>query len=146
MIYLIRFKSSMHGTQGMLFLPNGWNCCTMEPPWLQNIKSRSCIPEGEYKVSIKESNKYGSVYQVRSVPKRTDILFHSGNFAGDEESGYRTDTDGCILLGTNHGILGEQEVVFDSVNTINAFMNLLDNKPFDLTIKGEPFLSEVSHA
>ena len=115
----------------------------MEPPWLDNIKSRSCIPEGEYRVAIKESNKYGIVYQVRSVPKRTNILIHSGNFAGDEESGYRSDTDGCILPGTNHGILDEQEVVFDSRNTLNALMNLLNGESFDLTIKGELFLSEV---
>ncbi len=138
MIYLIRFKGSFQGTQGMLFLPNGWNCCTMEPPWIENIKSRSCIPAGEYQVSIKESNKYGSVYQVRDVPGRTDILFHTGNYAGDEESGYRSDTDGCILPGTNHGILSDQEVVFDSRNTLVALMNLLNNKPFTLTIKGEP--------
>jgi len=115
----------------------------MEPPWLGNIRSRSCIPEGVYKVSIKHSNKYGSVYQVKSVPGRSNILIHSGNFAGDEESGYVSDTDGCILPGTNHGILSGQEVVFDSRNTLNALMSLLNNEPFDLTIKGEIFQEEV---
>ena len=137
MIYLIRFEGTLHGTKGMLFLPNGWNCCTMEPPWLNNIRSRSCIPEGEYEVKIKESSKYGSVYEVQNVPGRSDILFHSGNYAGDEESDLRSDTDGCILPGTSHGMLSEQEVVLNSRYALGLFMRALNNEPFDLTIKGE---------
>ena len=136
MIHLVRFRSDMQGTQGMLFLPEGWNCCTMEPPWLDNIRSRSCIPEGVYRVMIKESGKYGRVYEVQKVPGRSDILFHSGNFGGDEESGLKSDTDGCILPGREHGILSGQEVVLASRSTMDEFMYRLDGQSFDLNIKG----------
>ncbi len=140
MIYLIRFESTLHGTKGMLFLPNGWNCYTMEPPWLNNIRSRSCIPAGEYKVEIKESDKYGSVYEVQNVPGRSDILIHSGNYAGDEESDFRSDTDGCILPGSRHGMLDGQEVVLGSRVTLNVLVSILKKDSFNLTVKGEPLI------
>ena len=136
MIHLIRFKGNLFGTQGMLFLPSGWNCCTMEPPWLNNIRSRSCIPEGEYQVEIKESDKYGRVYEVQNVPGRSDILFHSGNYGGDEESGYKSDTDGCILPGREHGMLSGQEVVLASRLTLDILMAKLAGQSFNLVIKG----------
>ena len=141
MIYLIRFNGNLHGTQGMLFAPS-WNCCTMEPPWLHNVKSRSCIPEGRYNVTIVDSPKYGRVYEVQDVPGRTGILFHAGNYAGDEETGYRTDTDGCILLGEEHGILDDQEVVLNSRITVDEFMDVMDGRPFTLAIKGVPYTHE----
>ena len=137
MVHLIRFEGNIFGTKGMLFLPNGWNCCTMEPPWLDNIKSRSCIPEGEYLAGLKLSPKYGDVYQVFDVPDRTGILFHSGNYAGDEESGLKSDTDGCILLGKNHGELLGQDVVLSSKVTMSEFMLETKGLPLKLTIKGE---------
>ena len=138
MIYLVRFKGNLHGTQGMLFAPT-FNCCTMEPPWLHNIVARSCIPEGRYTVKIKDSAKYGRVYEVQDVPGRTDILFHSGNYAGDEESGYRTDTDGCILPGEEHGVLDGQSVVLNSRISVDEFMNTMNGHPFTLAVKGTPY-------
>lgn len=138
MIYLVRFSGDMTGVKGMLFLPTGWNCCTLEPPWLNNEQNRSCIPSGIYDVKIVESAKRGLVYEVQKVPNRTSILFHSGNYAGDEESGYKADSDGCILLGRSHDVWDGQSVVTASRETIYAFMNTMSNKPFRLSVKGEP--------
>ncbi len=136
MTYLIRFQGNLQGTQGMLFLPSGWNCCTIEPPWLDNIKNRSCVPAGEYKMALKDSPKFGLVYEVKDVPDRTNILIHIGNYAGDEESGYYSDTKGCIMPGERHGILNNQEVVLNSRGAFDLFMEMLNGEPFDLTIKG----------
>lgn len=140
MLYLIRFATSKFGTRGMLFLPDGWNCATMEPPWLENFRDRSCIPTGTYQVEIRDSPKYGRVYEVKDVPDRSFIEFHLGNFGGDEELGLRSDTDGCILPGKSHWYLPvnnvDQWAVLSSTTTLAAFMKKMNEQPFELKILG----------
>ena len=134
-IKLIRFITDKYGTFGKLIAPElGFSCYTAEPPWKDNIRNLSCIPEGSYDVHIRRSPKYGKIFHVTDVPRRSYILIHSGNYAGDIVKGYKTHTRGCIMLGKTMGILNEQRVVLNSRITIRKFMNLINNEPFKLKI------------
>ena len=64
---------------------------TLERPWRGNQPNESCIPGGDYTCVRRVSQRFGSTFEVRDVPGRTDILFHRGNFVAD--------THGCILVG-----------------------------------------------
>lgn len=69
-------------------------CKTLELPWLENKRQKSCIPVGVYNITPRTSPKYGSHYLVNDVPQRDTILIHYGNF--------NTDILGCILVGAAH--------------------------------------------
>ena len=132
---LIRTSTSDHGTEGIFVAP-GFACYTLEPPWRDNQRSVSCIPEGEYDVVVRYSQKYKHVYWVTEVEDRTYILIHSGNFGGDISKGFKTHTNGCILLGKSKGMLGNQRAILNSRVIVRKFNNLMNFEPFKLEIKG----------
>ncbi len=134
--YLIRFRSSDHGTEGMLVTDSGFTCYTLELPWRNNQRSISCIPPGNYKVEVRVSPKYGKVYWVRKVPNRSYILIHGGNYAGDKNKGLKTHVAGCILLGKKHGQLGDQRAILNSRVAVRAFTNHMMFDPFMLNVIG----------
>lgn len=92
---LIRLKENNKQTLGKLFLFNGldleYECCTLELPFINNMRNISCIPTGDYTVKIRESEKYGLHYQVENVEMRDYILIHPAN--------YYTQLRGCIAVG-----------------------------------------------
>ena len=132
---LIRTSTSDHGTEG-IFVAQGFACYTLEPPWRDNQRSVSCIPEGEHDVVVRYSQKYKHVYWVTEVEDRTYILIHSGNFGGDISKGFKTHTNGCILLGKSKGMLGNQRAILNSRVIVRKFNNLMNFEPFKLEIKG----------
>jgi hypothetical protein len=138
LVYLLRFKTSDQGTEGMLITLDGFTCKTLELPWRDNQRSISCIPPGEYHCKIRHSNKFGKTYWVTEVPSRSYILIHSGNFAGDKAKGFKTHVEGCILLGKKHGYLSNQRAILNSRITVRAFMNSLRDQDFTLTVVGGP--------
>lgn len=134
-VFIIRQMYSDYGTEGMLFCPTtGFMCYTMEPPWRDNRRSLSCIPSGEYIVNIRKSPKYGEIFHVTNVKDRSYILIHSGNVAGDRTKGYKTHSEGCILLGSKRGWLGKQKAVLNSRGTLVSFMFKMKKEPFKLII------------
>lgn len=135
-VYLLRLKMSDMGTEGKLITEDGFECCTLELPWRENEKGKSCIPSGEYKVVVRVSPKYGKVYWVTEVPNRSFILIHSGNFAGNTDEGYKTHVAGCILLGEKHGWLGEQRAVLNSRVAVRKFVNHMGYNEFLLKVIG----------
>ncbi len=94
---LIRLNENRKQTLGRFFLFDGldiaFECCTLELPFITNAKNISCIPTGEYKVSTRNSEKYGDHYQVENVMMRDYILIHPAN--------YYTQLRGCIAVGYN---------------------------------------------
>ena len=126
-------KRGNQGTRGLLFA-GAFSCHTLELPWRNNQCNISCIPAGEYKVEIRISPKYGYVYHIKEVPQRSYILFHSGNFAGDKHKGYRTNVAGCIILGSNRGLLFGQWAVLNSRIAVKRFMAHMELEPFILKI------------
>lgn len=66
------------GTNGDLYLHV---CSTIELPWLDNARNRSCIPEGRYALQSRFSAKHRSHFLVKEVPDRDGILIHPANDA-----------------------------------------------------------------
>lgn len=78
------FLSSVNGS---LFVDDEYICKTIELPWLDNFKRRSCIPEGRYEVQPRFSQKFGWHYILENVPNRDLILIHPANNALKELMG-----------------------------------------------------------
>lgn len=90
------------GTNGTLLLYGRPICHTIELPWLENRRNRSCIPEGRYRLRYKYSRRFGKRLHVLDVPGRSGILIHAANDAA-------TELRGCIapvtkLTGEGRGI------------------------------------------
>jgi hypothetical protein len=69
----------------------GWQCWTLELPWKDNQNRVSAIVPGEYEAFKRNSPSNGRVIELRDVPGRSHIQFHSGNFI--------RNVLGCILVG-----------------------------------------------
>lgn len=132
-VYLCRMRRSDQGTEGMLFIGD-YRCCTLELPWRDNKTNISCIPPGEYEVKSRYSNKFGNVYWITDVEGRSWILMHSGNFAGDISKGFKTNVEGCILLGKKFGYLFGQRAILNSRITLRSFKNYMSNENFNIKI------------
>ena len=72
------------GTHGSLFLNKRFLCFTIELPWLDNQRAKSCIPEGVYALEARYSKKFGNHLLIKNVPNRNLILVHPANYAKDE--------------------------------------------------------------
>ncbi len=66
------------GTNGDLYLRI---CHTIELPWLNNARSRSCIAEGRYELLPRTTEKHKDHLLVWAVPGRDGILIHPANNA-----------------------------------------------------------------
>lgn len=104
------------GTFGELTLPDGWKCFTVEKPWANNERGKSCIPAGTYALKTDRYHKGGyDVYELQNVPGRSQILIHRANRAAELE--------GCIAPGKGLGaIQGEWAVT----NSGEAFAHLME--------------------
>lgn len=132
---LLRFDSCEQGTFGALLLDDAFLCYVAELPWKNNQQSTSCIPAGTYLCSLVDSPKFGRVYQVQDVPDRTHILIHAGNYAGDKEADFKTDSYGCLLPGSSVGELNNQKAVTASRYTLKKLMDELNGEDFEIVIK-----------
>ena len=132
---LTRVESTVQGTFGEFKIEElGFSCLSLELPWKDNKKQISCIPLGSYPCKLTNSPKFGIVYAVKKVFQRSNILIHWGNYAGDAALGYKTDSNGCILLGKKRGILLDQKAVLASVVTLKALLKATKGESFNLTI------------
>jgi hypothetical protein len=113
---------------------------TLELPWRNNARQRSCIPVGVYRCSLVNSPRFGIVYQVHDVPGRTHVLIHPANLAGDIEKGWETELQGCIApavrLGAMKNDLGRmQPAGLVSRTATRELMEWAGGKPFTLEIQ-----------
>ena len=102
------------GTNGQLWLQQQLICMTIELPWKNNLKRKSCIPEGKYPLKKRFSERFGWHVWIDLVPNRSLILFHPANDALKE-------LNGCIapvtsLLGEGKGI--DSRKAFERLKTI----------------------------
>jgi len=130
---IFRMMRSDQGTLGILSFQS-FRCYTLELPWKDNEHNVSCIPKGIYQCKIRVSPKFGKVYWVSDVPDRSYILIHPGNWAGDTTKGFRSNVDGCILLGQKRGTLAKQLAILNSRITVRRFMEATGEQPFTLKI------------
>lgn len=134
-VFLFRTTTSDQGTEGIL-ATDGFFCKTLELPWRENKSNISCVPSQEYIVKIRQSPKYGKIFWLTNVPKRSYILIHSGNYAGDKNKGFKTHVAGCILIGMTHGFLNGQRAILNSRIILKKFMNFMNDEEFKLHIIG----------
>ena len=113
------------GTLGIMKINKEVFCFTLEPPDRDNLSNISNIPEQQYYCERYNSNKFGETFKILDVPRRRDILFHTGN--QDE------DTEGCILLGEHkYNTFGR---LINSVEIFRTFMvRMTSINKFHLTI------------
>lgn len=119
----------LYCTFGKMTLPDGEVLDTLERPWLNNMRNKSCIPPGVYKCTWlprSASGRYKRVWIVEGVPERSGILFHTGNLVRHSK--------GCILPGRSRGRLKGRDAVLSSGPALNRMRRQLVGKDFELTI------------
>ena len=140
-INLIRWDTGDQGTMGFLLSSDSlFTCFTIEPPWRDNQRNISCIPEGDYEGQLAQSRRYGKVYLISPIKGRTGILIHKGNLAGDASKEFHTHSQGCILLGSHYGHLQNpkgkmQKAILNSISTLRHFHEFMDGENFKLIVR-----------
>ena len=131
-LLIIRDTFTEKSTIGKLFINGESFCDTLENPWIDNQRSISCIPEGNYKVRLRLARESATRdylhLLVQDVPNRDYILFHRGNTA--------KDTSGCILVGNGR----EQDIVENSRLAMDLVMQeiiYLGGENINLIIKNK---------
>jgi hypothetical protein len=101
---------------------NSFQCFTLELPWLENQRSISCIPAGEYEAFKRMSPRNGSVVEFANVKDRSNIQIHRGN--------YTRQIEGCILVGDSVRFLDADSIpdVANSSAMMDRLLALLPNK------------------
>ncbi len=132
-LQLIRNNSTIQGVTGLLWA-NDFRLNTIELPWKDNQRDISCIPVGRYDVIPYNSPLHGSVFLVKAVPDRGSIEFHILNWAGDAALGYRTDSEGCIGVGTSIGEIAGQTAILRSASAMKLLLGYCDGDGFSLHI------------
>jgi len=112
-LLIIRDTLTDKSTIGTLYINGERFCDTLELPYINNERSISCIPAGEYKVRLRTARESATRdylhLLIQDVPNRDWILFHRGNSAADSR--------GCVLVGQSR----EQ----DRVNNSRLAMDLI---------------------
>lgn len=103
----------------------------LERPWKDNLCNESCIPAGEYVatfLSQSSSGKHQNIYQLQSVPNRSDILIHTGNVVEHSR--------GCLIIGLSRGIVDAKPAVLESRSALTELVDITGKNNFLLTIIG----------
>lgn len=106
---------------------------SLELPLNNNIKEKSCIPEGQY-ICTYEFNKKGHTYRLY-VTGRSGIMIHKGNLV--------SDTKGCILFGLDTASYGEIHSVIKSKKGMEYLKNKFPHQ-FKLVIKSNQLHVKVN--
>ncbi|MEP0938203.1 MAG: DUF5675 family protein [Ekhidna sp.] len=83
----LKRKYHSNGTNGKLLHDAELICKTIELPWLENRRNVSCIPEGIYSLTKRNTKTRGDHLIVNDVPGRSGILLHPANNALKELKG-----------------------------------------------------------
>lgn len=138
-VRLVREPSTDEGTFGRLsFGPH--RCFSIELPWRNNRRQRSCIPPGVYRCAIVQSPRFGRVYGVANVPGRSHVLIHSANLGGDVDLGWDTQLHGCIAPCERLGAMRSRSGRMQAAGLVSRpatarLMAWAAGQPFTLTIE-----------
>lgn len=131
---VVRQRSTPYGTPGRLKLENGFSCYTLELPWHDNEKGRSCTIADVYRGRVWWSPMLKRpVIRLEDKHGRHDCLVHNGNFAADEididGDGVPevTQIHGCTEVGAGYGDVmrrdgRKQWGIINSVKTLEALI------------------------
>ena len=117
---LTRIAYREKSTLGILEI-GGFECFTLELPWLENQQNISCIPEGNhlYKKRLSPSKNI-TVIELIDVENRSYIQIHPGN--------YTRQIQGCILPGMGLKDI-DKDCIFDVTNSTDAFNKIMGLAP-----------------
>ena len=87
MVLLLTRTYFPYGTNGKLECEGKLICNTIELPWKNNETRVSCIPEGNYFIKKRYSQKFQWHLEIENVQNRSLILFHPANNALQELNG-----------------------------------------------------------
>jgi len=87
MVLLLTRTYFPNGTNGKLECEGKFICNTIELPWKNNETRVSCIPEGNYFIKKRYSQKFQWHLVIENVQNRSLILFHPANNALQELNG-----------------------------------------------------------
>ena len=107
-----------------------FQCFTLELPWRNNERGRSCIPAGNYRARLYDSPMHDMVVLFEDVPDLSMIEIHAGN--------YTTQIEGCILVGDSIRFLDGDRIP-DVANSRATLLRLLAGLPDRFTV----FVSRV---
>ena len=114
LLTLKRITYNLEGTHGVIIFRREPLVVTMENPWIDNMIDYSCIPMGQYVCKRYSSERFSDTFEITNVPERTHIVFHKGNTS--------KDTQGCILVGSEFGVLYEKPAILRSRDAFKKFM------------------------
>lgn len=130
--------SGDQGTFSEVSVDSGLKLFAGELPWRDNLPNKSRIQGGSFTCRRLNSPKHGPCYYVLDVPGRMDIEIHKGNFCGDIAKGFKSDVQGCIILGESIGDFDIKNVrqrgVASSTNALRRFEADLAGADFTLKV------------
>lgn len=104
MLTLIRHRHLTTVTLGEFLFKNKYLCKTLELPWLENQRGKSCIPVGTYSMEYSYSPAFRrNTWRLIDVPGRSGVLIHAANFT--------RQLRGCIAPCTDHADLDQDGVI-----------------------------------
>lgn len=115
-----------------------FKCRTGELPWRGNDHGLSCPPAGSYRATVRWSEHFKrDLYHLEGVPGRDLIEIHHGNWVGDVEKGYRSDSHGCLLLGFSVGDILRpdkimQQGIAQSLHALEQFHKATQEQPIQI--------------
>lgn len=125
----MRVVSNSSHVLGVLSLADRPICFSLELPWLDNLKRRSCVPSGDYTANVEHHKLLGQVARLSDVPERSGILIHSANFARELE--------GCIAPAMRFDKEAGVMAGLDSKKALQKIFNLISQR-FTLQIRWDP--------
>lgn len=106
------------GTFGVMTFNGQPFCVTLEPYNRDNSPNISSINPGQYVCSRVISPRYGKVWEVSHVARRSKILIHWLNFDHN--------TEGCIGIAESFGEINGQWAIKNSKKIFEKFMTLTE--------------------
>lgn len=146
---LTREQSTPEGTRGLLVIGDVMSFHTVELPWQENEKGRSCVPAGTYELEPFTRPNGDKVYRLNAphldvfkdetdvppgIPGRSEILIHAANVP--------SQLMGCIAPGLGRGVIDGEPAVVQSRMAMEAIRAALGDKHHTLEILNGQMTSE----
>lgn len=136
---LARASDDGEKTRGRMTLGESY-VSTLELPWCENERGKSCIPPGTYPVAITWSTRFKQLLpRLFDVPERDGILIHAGNTS--------KDTEGCILVGMTNTPGGVGSSRFALQHVVMDWLGMAAREgPVSIIVTGIPDTTDAIRA